>query len=68
MWKLFRIRKECPQCRRKVNPKQIYKVILSFESSDMIHFPETIGHGDVLKLEKQRALIEDLEQQIKSKE
>lgn len=71
IYAVYRIRKDCPQCRRKVNPKQIYRVILSFESCDTIKFPEVVEQTDkslLEKLEIQKGRLEDLEQQIKSKE
>lgn len=62
-----RIRKDCPQCRKKVNPKQIYRVILSFES-DVMKFVETTSTNDNISLEKQQSKVKDMEQQLKSKE
>lgn len=54
-----------------MNPKQIYRVILSFESCDTIKFTEVVEQTDkslLEKLEIQKGRLEDLEQQIKSKE
>uniref|UniRef100_A0A336K3D0 CSON009721 protein n=1 Tax=Culicoides sonorensis TaxID=179676 RepID=A0A336K3D0_CULSO len=62
---------DCPQCRRKVNPKQIYRVILSFETSNSLKLDEChseIKESNNLLIKSLKSKITDLEQQFKSKE